>query len=508
LRISTIVDIHIKEYSAGSISVMSSYAKNAVYDQYPDGDWFAEQRPGINVSEDASISTSDTQGRGIYYWEAVSQKYFVNNDTVYQSTYGGSTMTITAGTEPVYIFEVGDYLVLLDPENNEGWTIHSGTPTVIAQITDVDFPTEQIPALTLAKGGAVLNGKLFVFTTDGDIYGSDINDPTSWNGLNFRNAEVEPDGGIYLGEHHQHIVAIGNRSLEFFYWANNPTGSVISPRTDIDWAIGAVDRYSFWEEADLLFWVGFTASGGVSVYSLQDFTPVKISTYDIDTFLGDAVTTNSAKLLGSGLQVGGRIYYILTIYYLSNGNVSPTTTLVYELTSNKWYLWELEHPGINDCPIARWTKSTETRLGEGILSNGDLITPSGSTNAQDTFGDDFVFEADVFESGVFAGTSSSGTDIGMEIVTGQRDFGNRKYKYQSELWSVHTPTVTTQTLNVRTSDESDTDWSDAMPIDTSDVGDRIRRLGRFRQRNYKLTYQSAERISLEGIETTEQQGTA
>jgi hypothetical protein len=288
MRISAITDIHIKEFAGGGILKMSSYNINAVYDKYSNGNWYATQRPGINVFEDASETVSDAAGRGVYYWNKVGKKYFVNDDTVYQTSYSGSTMSITAGTERVYMFELGNYLILIDPENNEGWVIDSASPTVIAAINDAAFPPNA--GKILAKGGTVINSKFFVGDTVGNIYESAVSDPTSWSSLAVRNAEIEPDGAVYVGEHHQHVVSLGARTLEFFYDAANPTGSSISPRTDIDYSIGAVNLNSFWEEADLLFWVGYTASGGVAVYSLQDFVPVKISTPNIDSYLGSAIT--------------------------------------------------------------------------------------------------------------------------------------------------------------------------------------------------------------------------
>jgi len=450
---------------------------------------------------------ADEAGRGVFYWEAVDKKYFVNSDTVYQTSYAGSTMSITAGTEKVYFFEIGNYLVILDPENNEGWTINSATPTVIAQITDTDFPSEQTPALQLTRGGTVLNGKLYVGTTDGDIYECAIKDPTAWAALDFRNAEIEPDDGVYIGEHHQHVVAIGTRTCEFFYDAANSTGSTLNPRTDIDYEIGAADRDSFWEESDLLFWVGYTASGGISVYSLQNFVPTKISTPDIDTFLGSAITVDDIQLLGSGFQVGGRIFYVLTLYNLLT-TVQPTISLYYELVSNRWYIGDLELLGVDEFPLVDWTKASNTRLGEGILSNGDLITPVDSNAAQDTVGASSVFEDGVFEVGVFSSTAFVGSPIQMEILIGSQDMGMRKYKYQTELWPVGIPTDNTATLNVQWSDESDDNFNTAKPIDVSKPGTRLRRLGKFRQRTYKLTYATAEQYRISGIETVERAGNA
>lgn len=502
MRITAITSLFIKKFQEGRITLASSFAKNAVFDKYPDdGNWFATQRPAINIYETASDTVTDAQGRGIYYWQAVQKSYFVNNDTVYQTSYAGSTMSISAGTGHVWFFELGAYLIILDPENNEGWTINSSTPTVIAQITDTDFPT------SLARGGAVLNGRLYVPATDGKIYESDLENPTSWSALAFKTAEIEPDAGVYLGEHHQYLVALGTRTLEFFYDAQNPTGSSLNVRTDIDFKIGAVERDSFWEEADLLFWVGYTASGGIAVYSLQNFIPTKISNHSIDNFIGTSITRDNVQLAGSGFQVGGRIYYVITLYYIST-NIVPLVSLIYELVSDRWYIWDLTKTGIEHFPLVGWTKANTTRLGEGILANGDLLTVVAQFLPTDTRGIIEVFEAGVFEDDVFTFSLGTETPIEMELVLGTRDFGNRKRKFQSELWAVATPTETNNHLTVYLSDEADDKWGLARQLNTDESNHRLRRLGKFRQRNYRLVYAGDEQYRLEGIETVERQGTS
>lgn len=507
--ISPVADLYIKEFAGGSITLASSLAKNVVYDKYPENDrWFATQRPSINIFENASDTVADVKGRGVYYWNKAGIKVFINDDTIYTDAYSGTKIggpaAISSGTEPVGIFEVGDHLVILDYENQEGWYIDSATPTVITQITDADFPTEQTPALVLAKGGAVLNGRLHVLTSTGDIYASDLEDGSSWGALNFLNAEVEPDGGVYLGKHHQHVVAIGPRSMEFFYDAGNPTGQVLSARTDIDWDIGAVDRYSFWEEADMLFFVGFTASGGVGVYRLENFAPVKISRPSLDTFLGSSIISDNVKVLGSGFQVGGRIYYVLTLYNLVS-TIQTTETLVYEMTSNTWNVWDLMHTGIDDCPIVGWTESTTTRLGEGMLSNGDLVTAGDDNSPQDTVAGQIVFESGVFEDGVFTNTGGSGSDIACEIITGIYDLGTRDTKFEQSLQVIATP-IDSGTMLIQTSDEDDADWNTGRSVDISSKQPELRANGSYTRRNRRLTFTLSEQYRLEGLSTVESAG--
>jgi hypothetical protein len=178
VKIPLTVNLHIEGFAGGHITRFNSGSTNLVYAQYDDGTWYATQRPGVNQFEDASATVADARGRGAYYWDQVADKYFVNNDTVYKGGYANPVGTITAGTQRVFMADIGDNLVILDAENNEGWYITSSAPTTVVAISDLDFPPNQTPALSLARGGCVLNGKLYVLTTGGDIYESAVEDPT------------------------------------------------------------------------------------------------------------------------------------------------------------------------------------------------------------------------------------------------------------------------------------------------------------------------------------------
>ena len=75
--------------------------------------------------------------------------------------------------------------------------------TTVTKITDADYPA------TTVRGIAYLDGTYYVMTPDAKIYGSDLNSPTSWTALNFLVAQMEPDGGVYLGRILNYIVAFG-----------------------------------------------------------------------------------------------------------------------------------------------------------------------------------------------------------------------------------------------------------------------------------------------------------
>jgi len=401
----------------------------------------------------------------------------------------------------VFMYEVGEFLVIIDQENDEGWTIDSATPTVIAAIADLDFPPNQTPALSLARHGAVLNGKLFLMTTDGDIYESDIEDPTSWQALSVRNAEVEPDAGVILTKHHEHIIALGTRTLEFFEDTANATGSSLSSRTDIQYDVGAIDEDSLVRIGNRTYFVGQDKSNAVGVFMLDGFSLKKVSDETIDTFLTSAVTTDMMGLHASGNVSGGREFYALTLFN-NITDIVPVTTLVLVSTRGMWGHWDVQLPDVDHYPLMDWAPSTTTRAGEGILSNGDLVTMQDDFNPVDTVGASAVYEDGVYEPGIYTATSGSGTSIPFEIITGDFDAESPMTKYQGDLWLMHTPLSVDESVTVAVKDDEDADYGTGRSLSVGDKDARLTRMGSFRRRNFKINGQLSKQIRMEFISST------
>lgn len=499
MRIQVVTYLNIEEFTGGSVDVKVSGTINCIYGQRPDGTVFATQRPGINIFEDCSLTVSDAQGRGVYYWNEVGDKYIVNYDTVYKGSYSGTTMSITAGLERVDIFECGNNLVLIDAENNEGGVISSAAPTTLNAITDTDFPPNQTPALTLAKGGAVINETMYVGTTGGLIFSSAVEDPTSWGALDFISAELKPDNLVAIYEHSNHIAAFGTSTLEFFYDNANATGSPLSVRQDIFHNIGLADFHSAWVQINSITFVGQTPSGAMGIYRLHNFTLEKISTTDLDSLITSALTNEKGRCIGSGFVSGGREFYHLTLYYESAGAVSSVTTFVHDSLGG-WQEWRLAHTGIDDCPLMSWTKATNTRTGEGILSNGDLITVLENFNPQDITEATAYVEDGYVRDGYVVTTDSTGVNIPIEIVLGQGDSATMRTKFADGLKVVCSPTNAEQNITVQWSNEGNNNYNTGKTIDLSNPKNRINRLGKYKYRNYKLSGAFSERVEIEGIE--------
>jgi len=501
-RIPVTTSLHIDNFSGGIVNVASSSTTNAIFNKYADGRYYATQRPSVNIFEDASVTVADEKGRGIYYWNAVGARYFVNDDTVYKGDYSVPLgVTLTSGSDKVYFFEVGQYLVILDPENNEGWYIAEGATTTLVAITSTNFPPNQTPALTLTKGGVVLNGILYASATNGELFNSATEDPTTWGALDFVSAEMKPDNSVFIQPHLNHIANFGVGTIEFFYDNANATASPLNVRTDIAHNVGAVDFDTVWTNRDDIFFVNLNQSGDFNVNILSNFQLNKISTSDIDTFITSSVITDSLSLMAHGFSTAGRDFYVLTTFYKDGSNIiKPLSSLVYDTSTGVWGFWELMHTGIDDCPVIGWTRSTATRAGDGILANGDIVTIADDKNPQDSTGAQIYVVDDYVDAGYISDTGATGENIEMVLITGSADFGSRDYKYADNLKLVAIPESTSQDVTVQWSDESNNSYNAGRTLDLSNHNNKLTRLGRFRQRNHKLTFAGDEQIEVEAIE--------
>jgi hypothetical protein len=491
------VDLHITKFAGGAVTVKESGCVNIVFDKFNDGRWYATQRPGVNQLADASEDVADERGRGTYYWDAVDAKYVVNADTVYKTDYTGDlAATISDGTDRVFIYEVGAYLVIIDQENDEGWYIDSAASTTLVEITDADFPSP------LARGGAVLNGTLYLMNTSGEIMESAIEDPTSWNASSFITAEIEPDGGVILAKHHEHIVAIGNRTIEFFYYtASTPPASTLAVRQDISYDVGAIKGDTLAYLGNRLYFAGQDKSGAVAIYMLDNFNLSRVSSETIDTYLTSAVMTDGVGLMGAGFVSGGRDFYFLTTFNIIT-NIVPVESLVYVSTRGWWGHWDLQLPDVDKCPIVDWMPSATTRAGEGILSNGDLITVTDDFNPVDVVKSAAVYETGVFEPGVYSATGGGGVSIPFEIITGDYDAGSPLLKKQGATWVMHMPLSADEVITVAVSDDGEDDYDAGREVSVKDPHSRLNRNGKYRRRNNKISGTLSEQIRLENLHFT------
>lgn len=489
MKLNVAVDLKIKAFGGATISDKESGMYNAILT-----DQGVTQRPSISIQEIASSA----RGRAIYYWSTNSTLYIVNNNTIYRNSYSTALgTTITAGTKKCKFLQLGSSLVLLNPDGNAGYTITTGhTVTAIT-----GFPS------TLTPGGAVLNGYLYVMDEDGTIYNSDLDDPTTITAGNTVNAEREEDGGVYLGKHHDHIVAFGDRTIEFFFDNANPTNSPLDRREGLSHNIGCADGYSVWEDGDLTIFIGNDLNNGIGVYALTNFTLKKISNGNLDSLITKSITVDGYSVQGSGISAQGHKFYLLTFYVVST-NVVAENTFVYDFTTNLWSEWETAVNSVMDFPVIDTTirSSQALRYTEGIFSNGDIFIVNNDLSPQDSVAASIYVSSGYVVNDYITETASDSSSITMQVRLGQISGDTNNNKFHDNLSILMNQTSSSQTLTVRAADDDNSTFATVGTIDTSDINRDIRQLGAFRRRNIELEYAGSQQIYIEGVETQIRQG--
>ncbi len=500
------VNLNIKEFSGTSITASAGMMTNAavIKEFTSKGETiYVTQRPSITVLKDASDSTTDRRGRGIHYWNAASADYFINNDTIYKNSYGTPVGTISPGSRACTILELGTYMVILDAENNEGWTVDENDNLVA--ISDSNFPS------SLAYGGVQLGGYLFVMAVDGIIWQSDLDNPTVWSALDFIDAERENDGGVFLGKMNDHIVAIGSSTIEFFYNAGNTVGSVLNRRQDIHHDVGCVDGETVWSNADFIYFVGADNRGQLNVYHLENFKLITVSNSDLDGFISTNRYQEGIKCIGSGFSAFGSNYYMLSFYYNEDNSKHVDLTLVFENASMLWHVWDSQLKTIRNLksiPLVAWSTrvGSSSRYGTGILANGDVITfgnfPSAFDRAE---GSRYVEDNYVIDN--YLSSISAGSDaITLKSKIGEVSFKSNNNKFMRNLELVGPYTKDNQEVIIRWSDTSANGYHSSRRVDMKKRR-KLSALGMFNRRSFEIETTPSEPIRLEALEVEIDRGT-
>lgn len=203
------------------------------------------------------------------------------------------------------------------------YTVASGTLT---HVTDVNYP------VTTVRGLVYLDGTFYVMDQYGQIWGSAVNDFTTWSALNVINAQSEPDAGVCLTKYNQYVIAFGDFTTQFFFDAGNSTGSPLSPVSNGDMAIGCAAGDTVQQIGKNVFFVsqakaqGQATSRGFAVSMFEGMSVTDISTKDVERIM------NLDGLVGAwGATVNflGHDLYVLTLK-------TSVQTLVYDTVTKLW----------------------------------------------------------------------------------------------------------------------------------------------------------------------------
>ena len=196
---------------------------------------------------------------------------------------------------------------------------------VITPVTDPDLPSP----ISCAQ----LDGYFILFIADGRFYITSIDEGTEIDALDFATAEANPDGGRRNAVRNRDAVFFGNKSTEF--WQNTGAADFPFSRvTTIDvglYAESSVAEMTLIQKSgpaeDTLIWAAANRDGAYcGVMMLSGYTPVKISSYEIDRLI--EAETDPTDIQAFSWSENGHSFYCIS---------GPTWTRSFDATEGQWH---------------------------------------------------------------------------------------------------------------------------------------------------------------------------
>lgn len=308
-----------------------------------------------------------------------SNNVLVMNNVVISTSSVAASTTITTAT--AHGLATGNRVIIRG---------HTGsTPSIndaVYTVTVLTATTFTIPVtVTVAGTGGTLgvfptnvgsleflNGYFIVGTTNGRIYNCTFNDPKEWPTGLYITAQMDSQNLVGITRQNNYLVILGETTTQFFVDASKSPGS---PFENVEQAIkqyGCSSRQSISSNSDKVYWVGKTATGGLSIYMLEDGINIrKIGDESIDLLLADQLAIYTSSIVGCAVSFRSASFYI---FLQIEGSFASGNAYAYNVTSDTWTVFNTEMT-VNSqnvrFPIT-WTKAPASAIyrivGQDILS--------------------------------------------------------------------------------------------------------------------------------------------
>ena len=292
--------------------------------------WYPNIVQGVGLSQETLFGTEgiveratsgilDEINRGAH--EMAGVPYFVNGTSLYSmsDTFVLTTIGTIDGTARVSMADNGTQLMVLVP-SGKGY-IYNHSTDVFAEITDVDFIANGAPQFVVFIDG------YFLITTDTKKFiVSAINNGLAYNALDFGTAESDPDDIVAPVVFKNQLFISGGETFEAFQ--NIGGADFPFSRTGLFLQKGCFSPYSLVNAQDTFMWVGGGNNESPAIWALNGNSTVKVSTTAIDSILS-GLTQAQVSAIYSWVYANKGAYFI--------GFSLPSTTLVYDTTSQKWH---------------------------------------------------------------------------------------------------------------------------------------------------------------------------
>lgn len=479
----------------GTLSTGSYASKSLDLSSESTSDWVAVM---INNAED-KIYACDAGGDTIFEYTLSTP------GDVDTGSYTSRSLDPGFGIRSLAMATSGDAIYINDTSNEIEEYLATDTFTKVTDAQSPGTPSETI----MIRGVAVVNGYVFAADINGNIYNCDNGDITAWDALSVVAAERKPDFGCAIFEHKDHVVYLGTRSMEFFYFDGSASGSPVQRRPDVFYNIGSVFPNSVAQQGDITYFIGTDAQGDTDIYVLENFTPTPLNNayiksllrdLDVDRYVNPYTSdpTNFLQILVPYTTADAGKCLLMTI----NG-----TTYNYCMNTGliaKWY------PGDAPASLTGLFTSdwdTEELLPIMGIHNNGAIDDDLFAIFSNGYASGATFNGDLDDVG--AGTAASSfyyTKMwNADTLERKRVKWLRIHQYPQMDSSLTNSNVTLQWVDKDNNDDfgaalTDADFTGGRTIDLLYARGYTPRLGACRERIYKLTLTPAKSQLIAGFE--------
>lgn len=298
---------------------------------------------------------------------------------------------------------------------------------VLSEISDPDLPPP--------NSVAYLDGYMVYGIADGRIFYSEINSAADIGALNFFEAEAAPDGLKTVITLQRELFALGDETIQSFQNTGG-TDNPITPLLGRPIQRGCLTGTTAAVMDNTLVWV----ADDRTVRQLNGYTPVKISTPEIDELLRKEALPDN--LTADIYSMQGHEFYVLS---------GTDFTMVFDAATKLWHERESK-------TFTRWRGQSITKFGEkwivGDKDNGNLYEIDADT--YDENGEDLIMALQSRPQHAFPDTLIFDT-LYLDLITGRGL--NSTDEHDSD------PQIT-----LRWSDDGGETWSTAITADLGKIG--------------------------------------
>ena len=400
--------------------------------------------------------------------------------------------TVSGGSSDFSFADTGKYLMMVDGEKM--WSFEYDTDT-FAEVSGLPF--------TNARKIVYLNNRVVCINEDPTIditrnynkfYWSDLNKPLIWDGLSWATAEGTGDSISAIEMRQGQLWLFGAQSYEVWQGTSNPDlpySRVGGSFGDI--GCGAIYSTSAIEEQ--IFWLGSSTAGKNIIYMSNGYNAKRISTHAIETALNkDAGSTTDA--VGWTYQMSGHTFYVLSL-------ITQDKTWVFDVATGQWHERSTRDPNLDEehkwAPVYATFGLDQVLVGYGNgpqLLTLDLNYYEDYDNIKGTIPIVRLRQSPIYWENLI---QMFHAEFQIDIETGVG---------LTPIEQGHNPRIMLQF-----SDDSGHTWSNESWTDLGKVGEykaraRWRRLGRSRERVYRVKVSDPVKVVMIGAKVIAQSGTA